>query len=198
MNLRRRICVAAGFGAIVASIGLAPAPAKALPLTWNVDPASSYIRLTIPDQDVTVPDLGDVTLRIRDAGSTTAWTDAGGRRASLDGEIATDYRDGTSITFLSGSHDLFALETTGLRPNPAQWSAATTNYTGTSTALAALGGRVRGTFILTFDAAFLAFRSVRLDITNAMTGPITIANGTFAPNTTRCGISHCSGRRRWA
>ena len=63
-------------------------------------------------------------------------------------QIATDYMDGTSITFLGGSHNLYALETTSLRPNPADWSAATTNYTGTSTALAALGGRVRGTYII--------------------------------------------------
>ena len=159
-------------------------------VTWDVDPTNSYIRLTIPDQTLAVTNLGNVTLRMRDASSTTQWTDAGGRRASLDGEIATDYMDGTSITFLGGSHNLYALETTSLRPNPADWSAATTNYTGTSTALAALGGRVRGTYtILTFDAAYIAFRSVQLDITNAMTGPIAITNGTFATNTTRCGIA---------
>jgi hypothetical protein len=154
-----------------------------------VDPTNSYIRLTIPDQDVAVPSIGTVKLLIRDASSTTQWTDAGGRRAALDGTIATDYNDGVSIRFLGGSHNLYALEATSLRPNPADWSAATTNYTGTSTALAALGGRVRGTFILTFDAAYLAFRSVRFDITNATTGPIAITSGSFAGNTTRCGIS---------
>jgi hypothetical protein len=193
MNRRKSIFIAAGFGAIVAFIGLAPATAKALPLTWNVDPTSSYIRLTIPDQDLVVPDVGNVKLLMRDANSSTQWTDAGGRRASLDGEIATDYMDGTSIRFLGGSHNLYALETTSLRPNPAQWSAATTNYTGTSTALAALGGRVRGTVTIilpiTFDAAFVAFRSVRLDLTNATSGSIAITSGTFAGNTTRCGIA---------
>jgi hypothetical protein len=163
-------------------------------VTWDVDAMNSYIRLTIPDQDLTVPNLGVVTLRMRDAGSTSQWTDAGGRRASLDGEIATDYIDGASITFLGGSHNLYALEATSLRPNPAEWSAATTNYTGTSTALAALGGRVRGTYTIiilpvTFDAAFIAFRSVQLDITNATTGPIGITNGAFTGNTTRCGIA---------
>jgi len=193
MSRTNRLCFAANLGAIVASISLTPLPAEALPLTWNVDPASSYIRLTIPDQNLTVPDLGDVTLRIRDAGSSTAWTDAGGRRASLDGEIATDYREGASITFLGGSHDLYALETTSLRPNPAQWSAATASYSGTGTAPAALGGRVRGTYVViipvTFDAAFLAFRSIQLDITHALAGPIAISNGAFASNSTRCGIA---------
>ena len=158
-------------------------------ITWDVDPTSSYIRLTIPDQTLAVTNLGNVTLRMRDANSTSQWTDAGGRRASLDGEIATEYTDDTSITFLGGSHDLYALEMTSLRPNPAEWNAATTNYTGTSTALAALGGRVRGTYLLTFDAAFVAFRSVQLDITNAMIGPIAITNGMFATNTTRCGLA---------
>jgi len=193
MNLRRESRVAAGFSVIVAFIGLAPAPAKALPLTWNVDPASSYIRLTIPDQTITVTGVGEVTLRVRDAGSTTQWTDAGGRRTSLDGAIATDYREGASMTFLSGAHDLYARETTSLRPNPAQWSAATASYSGTGTAPAALGGRLRGTYTLilpvTFDAAFLAFRSVQLDITHAAAGPIAISNGAFAPNSTRCGIA---------
>ena len=163
--------------------------ASASVVTWDVDPTNSYIRLTIPDQAVAVPDIGNVTLRIRDANSDSQWTDAGGRRAALDGTIATDYNDGVSIRFSGGSHNLYALEKTSLRPNPADWSAATTNYTGTSTALAALGGRVRGTFILTFDAAYLAFRSVQFDITNATAVPIAITGGAFATNTTRCGIA---------
>ena len=179
---------------VVLAAPLIPPTASAGLVAWDVDPTNSYIRLTIPDQDIVVPDIGTVKLLIRDASSTSQWTDAGGRRAALDGAIATDYIDGVSISFLGGSHNLYALETTSLRPNPADWTAATTNYTGTSTALAALGGRVRGTYIViilpvTFDAAFLAFRSLKLDITNAMTGPIAITNGTFANNTTRCGIA---------
>ena len=147
---------------------LVPQTASAGVLMWDVDPTNSYIRLTIPDQTLAVTNVGNVTLAMRDATSTTQWTDAGGRRASLDGEIATDYVDGTSIIFLGGLHNFSALERTSLRPNPADWNAATTNYTGTSTAPAALGGRARGSYIiLTFDAAFMAFRSVRLDITNA-------------------------------
>jgi hypothetical protein len=177
------------------AFALAAAPlilqtASAGVVTWDVDRTNSYIRLTIPDQSLAVTNLGNVTLRMRDASSTSQWTDAGGRRAPLDGRVATDYLDGTSITFLSGSHDLYAIDTTSLRPNPAEWNAATSNYTGTSTAPAALGGRVRGTYtILTFDAAFLAFRSVQLDITNTVTGPIVITDGTFAANSTRCGIT---------
>jgi hypothetical protein len=178
---------------LTVALGAAPLTsqiAKASAVTWDVDPTNSYIRLTIPDQTIAVPTLGDATMRMRDATSTTQWTDAGGRRAALDGEIATDYVDGTSITFLGGSHNLYALEATSLRPNPAAWDAATTNYTDTSTALAALGGRGRASIsIFTVDAAFVAFRSVHLDITNSTSGTIAITNGSFATNTTRSGIS---------
>lgn len=158
-------------------------------VTWDVDPTNSYIRLTIPDQAINVPDVGNVTFGMRDATSATQWSDAGGRRAALDGDIVTDYVDASAIIFLAGLHNLYALEATSLRPNPADWSAASTNYTGTSTAPAALGGRARGTLLLTFDAAYVAFRDVQLDITNATGGAIGITNGAFAANTTRCGIS---------
>jgi hypothetical protein len=163
--------------------------ASADPVTWNVDPTNSYIRLTIPDQSVTVSNVGSVTFQMRDASDNNQWTDAGGRRASLDGQLVTDYADGTSITFLSNPGDIYALETTSLRPNPADWDAATTNYTGTSTAPAALGGRVRGNLIVTFDAAYAAFRSVQLVLSNAAPGAIPITSGMFAANTTSCGIA---------
>ena len=118
--------------------------ASASVVTWDVDPTNSYIQLTIPDQTLAVTNIGNVTIRMRDASSTTQWTDAGGRRASLDGAIATEYMDGTSITFLGGLHNLYARETTSLRPNPAEWSAATTNYTGTSTCAGGTGRQGSG------------------------------------------------------
>ncbi len=175
--------------ACFAAVFLASRWASADVVTWDVDPASSYIRLTIPDQGFDLPDVGTVTLRMRDANSSSQWTDAGGRRAALDGEIVTDYAEGVSIVFLGGQHALHALDGTSLRPNPAKWDAATTNYTDTSTAPAALGGRVRGTLILTFDVAYAAFRGVQLDLTNVVAGPIPIVNGAFAANTTRFGIA---------
>jgi hypothetical protein len=175
--------------ATLAALALVARPTAAEVVTWNVDQIQSYLRLTIPDQTVAVTNLGNVTVRIRDANSTTQWTDAGGRRAALDGLLATDFVDGTSITFLGGTHNLFAIEGTSLRPNPTDWSAATTNYVGTTTAPAALGGRVRGTYILTFDAAFLAFRDLKLDITNLTAGPLLLTNGAFASGATRCGIA---------
>jgi len=174
---------------LIAVVLLTASPAVADRVIWEVDATDSYVRLTIPDQTVNVTNLGNVTVRMRDASSTTQWTDAGGRRTALAGELVTDYTDGRTITFLSGAHDLRALETTSLRPNPAGWDAVTTDYTDTSTAPAALGGRVRGTFLLTFDVAFLAFREVRFDITNTTGEAIVISSGTFASDATRCGIA---------
>lgn len=160
------------------------------PVVWDVDPTNSYIRLTIPDQILNVPGVGDVTVRMRDANNANQWTDAGGRRAALDGELVTDYVDGASISFHGGAHNLYAVENANLRPNPAAWNVATTNYTNTTTAPAALGARARGTFsFLTFDLAFLAFRQARLDIADAVSGPLVLTNGAFATNTTLCGIA---------
>ena len=171
------------------ALALTTQVATASVVTWDVDPTLSYLRLTIPDQSVAITNLGNVTIRMRDANSTSQWTDAGGRRAALAGVLVTDYTEALSIRFLGGAHDLRALETASLRPNPTAWDAATASYTNTSSAPAALGGRARGSYLIaTFDAAFLAFRSVRLDITNAGPGAIALSNGAFAANTTACGI----------
>jgi len=175
-----------GADTILLFLLLLPALATGASLTWTVDPTASSVQLTIPDQPVNVTNIGIITVRMRDAGNNSAWTDAGGRRATVQGTILTDYADDTSIRFISGGHNLSALEQSSLRPNPADWAPATTNYSGTSTALAAFGARVRGTYILTFDVAFIAFRNVRFDIESEA---VSIAAGGFAGNQTRFGIS---------
>jgi hypothetical protein len=196
MSRRRKIFVAVGFGAIVASIGLAPVTAKALSLTWDVDPAASSIQLTVPDQAVYVTNnnIGNVTIRMRDASNDNQWTDAGGRRAYIDGTITTRYADTTSITFLSGSNNLYALEQVSLRPNPADWNAVTLSYANTRTALAGLGARVRGTVTIilpiTLDIAFLALRDIRFDVGG---GTLPITGGAFPGGQTQFGISSAIG-----
>ncbi len=167
-------------------------PAHADRVTWEVDRTNSYLRLTIPDQALNIPDLGSVTLRIRDAGNADQWTDAGGRRATLEGQIATEYEDGQSIRFLGGSHNLRARETASLRPSPEDWSSTASSYTGTRTAPAAFGGRVRGTYVavvfpVTFDAAYLALRDVQLNIVGVKAGPIALVNGTLPAGATQAG-----------
>ena len=181
---------------MAASILLAPGVARAIQMSWNVDTNASYVQLTVPDQAVYVASIGqNVTARLRDAGDNSQWTDAGGRRAAVAGTILTDYEDATSITFLTNAHNLYALEQTNLRPNPAQWDPLTTNYTGTGTAPAAFGARVRGTFILiiipvTVDVAYLALRNVRFDIAS---GVVPVVGGNLAGSQTQFGISAATG-----
>lgn len=159
-------------------------------VTWEIDSSASYVRLTIPDQALTVPDVGEVTLKLRSADSTSEWTDSGGRRAALAGELVTEYMDGVAIRFMGGSHNIRALEQTSLRPNPASWDANTESYTNTTAAPAALGARVRATLLfLTFDVAFVAFRNVEIDIGNLAGAPVLITNGAFDASATLCGIS---------
>jgi len=162
-------------------------------VSWQIDSSASYVRLTIPDQALTVPDIGEVTVRLRNADSTGQWTDSGGRRAALTGELLTEYMDGVAIRFMSGSHNIRAVEQTSLRPNPAAWDTATESYTNTTSAPAALGARVRATLLfLTFDVAFVAFRNVEIDIGNLAAVPITISNGVFDGRMTFCGISNAT------
>lgn len=180
-----RVCLLGGVSVLLVCL-LAAQAATGATVVWDVDPADSFIRLTIPDQLVPVSGLGDVTVRVRDANDNSQWTDAGGRRAALDGEINTEYINFTSIQFVGGTPGLYALEQTNLRPDPAQWDPIAANYTGTATAPAALGGRIRGTFLLTFDGGFVAFRSVALDIASGVIplGP----GGTFGGNLTQFGL----------
>ncbi len=172
---------------------LVSASARASMISWDVDPSQSYIRLNLPDQAVTV-DTTTATIRLRDANSTSNWTDAGGKRAFLDGTIATDFVDGASIEFLSGLNNLFALEQTSLRPNPAAFNPNLVDgsnpdgtYTDTSTALAAFGARVRGSVsILTLDLGYLAIRDVLFDIGSGIV-PLD-GLGNYLGNTTAVGI----------
>jgi MYXO-CTERM domain-containing protein len=145
--------------------------AQAALVTWDIDSTQSFFRLTVPDQSVTI-DTTTATLRLRDNSSTSNWTDNGGRRAFLDGEIATSYNDFSTIEFLAGAHNLFALEQTNLRPNPAAFDPLAVNgdnpdgqFTSTGAALAALGARVRASIsFLTVDLGYLALSDVFFDL----------------------------------
>jgi hypothetical protein len=150
-------------------------------VTWDVDPALSSITLTIPDQTVNVPGVGNVTARIRNA-DNSAWSQ--GRTAALDGTLSTDFVDGSSIDFLGGAHNVFALETGSFRPNPAVWNGTT--WTDTSGAPAAFAGKVRGTLVITVDVGFMALRSVFADIESNVV-PLG-GGGSFAASSTMFGL----------
>lgn len=158
--------------------------AFAAPITWTVDSSQSYVRLTIPDQNITVPGLGTATLRIRNGDGAT-WSDAGGRLAAVTGTLSTNFVVGSSIEFLGGAHNLTAVEGTLLRPNPAQFTGPPTisnpygSYVGTGTALAAFGGSYRETTL--GDIGRFALRSVGFDLDG---GPAALTGGNFAGGTT--------------
>jgi len=155
---------------VIAASLLHVAPAAAIPITWDIDSSASYVRLTIPDQSIDV-DGTSATVRIRDAGSSGQWTDAGGRRAALDGTLTAQVSSG-GYQFFSGDQNVYALEQTNLRPNPAAFDSGNTDasnpsgqYSSNSTAPAAFGGRLRSTVLLTTaDAGYFAMRNVQFDL----------------------------------
>lgn len=172
---------------------LAPAEVARASITdWSVDSSESFVRLTIPDSNLTLPGFGGATIRVRNQTSTSAWTDAGGRLAMLGGTVSSNYDDGVSIDFLSGQHNLFALEQTLLRPDPAQFTgppdAENPNgtYVGTGTAPAAYGGRFRETTLLPLEVGYFAIRSVIWDLGGTSIG--LDGSGLFGGGTSDFGI----------
>lgn len=155
---------------------LSASSAMAAPLTWTVDSAQSFVRLNIPDSQVTLDGIA-VNVRIRNQDNSN-WSDAGGRRAFLDGTISTDYVDGSSISFLSGQHALAAIEAGSFRPNPAAFDPGATNgdnpdgsYTNSSGAPAAYAAKVRAqgasfpaNLLGQLDLGYIAFRDVNFDV----------------------------------
>jgi hypothetical protein len=180
-------CVCVTLGVSIAAMATA---VQAQIISWDIDPALSAVQLTIPDQSVSFPGI-TTTIQLRNPDGS-AWTNAGGRQAALDGTINTNYLDGVSVQFLGGTHNIFALEQTNLRPNPASFNPANVNsanpdgqYSGTSTAPAAYGARIRATGL---DAAYMAIRNVKYNIISS--GAIPLGGGTtIGGSTTDFGIS---------
>lgn len=163
--------------AVLMAVGvltIAAMPTQAALVHWNVDPTQSFVRLNIPDQEISI-DGATVTLRIRNSQNTAAWSDAGGRRAFLDGTIATNLSEGNSISILGGQSSLMALESGSFRPNPAAFDPDATNtdnpdgqYMDTSGAPAAFAATARAATVILFpttiDIAKIAFRNVEFGI----------------------------------
>lgn len=191
---RNRICAAA-----LAVVGLfaAAAPARAALVNWDIDSAQSFIRLNIADQNISL-DGFTVNVRLRDAAGN-AWDDNDGKRAFLDGTVATNLVDGASIDFLGGSHNIQALNSGNFRPNPASFDPNATNaenpdgqFIGTGTAPAAFAARVNVfALIATRTAGYLALRNVFGDLES---GVIPLGGGTtIAGGTTALGIASATG-----
>jgi hypothetical protein len=180
------ICMALGLLAV-------EAPAQAAFVEWSVDSAASYIRLNIPDQQ-SVLDGTSATIRVRGQDNST-WSDATGKRAFLDGSIATNVvGGGSSLSFLSGQHNLFALESGSFRPNPVAFDANATDvdnpdgsYTDTSGAPAAYAGKFRPVVLslINLDLGYFTFRDVSFDI---QSGPLALDDGGAFSGTSSFGI----------
>lgn len=168
--------------------------AAAAIVNWTIDPEASFVRLTIPDQATTLPPTSQfpdglaATVRVRNANNNSTWTDDGARLARVGGTVRTDYQDGTSIRFLAGQHNLFALEEHSLRPNPDAFDSGATDalnpsgqYSNTTTELAAYGGKIRVTthVIVSSDFAYFSLRNVLFDWE---TGTLPVASGTTIPS----------------
>ncbi len=116
---------------------------------------------------------------MRNQNSNVAWTDAGGRKAIVQGTIATDIVTGpgaslASIQFLGSSGT--AVEDKLLRPDPALFNPNITStanpngtYTSTAAATAAYGGRVNANDLLltSFTLSFLSLNEVGYSTTSA-------------------------------
>ena len=87
---------------------------------WEIDSSQSWIRLTIPDQDIVIGEeegepitipaalrgaqlVYDVTPGFPSNPPVVPWTDDRGRRAPIQGTLSTDYVEGSSISFTAGA-----------------------------------------------------------------------------------------------
>lgn len=143
--------------------------AQAIQVSWAVDDTQSFVRLTIPDQTVSV-DGTNVTARVRNA-NNSAWNDAGGRMARLGGTLESNVNP-NNVRFTGGSN-VVALEERVVRPDRNSWDPGLADgdnpdgqYSTTDTGTNAFGGKLRATALVffTFDVAFIAFNDVVFDM----------------------------------
>jgi hypothetical protein len=118
-------------------------------IVWNIDSNQSFIRLNFSTAQapVNVNIGGDTVISTSftavDSDSAVNWTDSGGRRAAIAGTISTDWNESSGLlTFLSGLHDMSAVDSGVFRPNPAAFSGGV--FTNDSSSPAAFGAKVRG------------------------------------------------------
>lgn len=146
-------------------------PVQASLVDWQIDSNSSWIRLTINDQNIQVAPGQFLPAWLRDQGVpggpvAPSWTDSGKRLAALEGTISSNYVEGSSIQFTSGSHNSNAVESGSFLPNRTTWDGTNfdTTQQGTPTAFAAdltLQGAAR--------LAFLNIYNVNLDFDGTST-----------------------------
>jgi hypothetical protein len=178
--------------ALALSLGLLAAPASAVVINWDIDPALSNFRLAIPDQVVT---LGTVTatMRLRNQNNAT-WTQ---NNAPVDGLLATNLGlaglTPSNIQFLAGSSSLVGVNTGSYRPNPSAYNTAVTDtlnvagtFTNTSSDPAVYAARVNASIsIITVNTGFISFDNISYDLGSLITA---ITGTSFVSNALTLGI----------
>ena len=163
--------------------------------TWTIDQSQSFLSLAIADQAVNY-DGTDITIRVRNqsGGNSGPWN--AGNSAAIAGTISTNYIDGQSIEFLAGQTNIVGVNSGNYRPNPGDFDPNATDaenpigsFTGTSTAPAVFGGRVRASLVviweLTVDAGFFSFYNTSYEVSS---GVLPITGNRFASNSLTVGI----------
>ena len=164
-------------------------------VTWTIDQSQSSLSLAVPDQDVTFgTTTANVKIRNQIGGNSGPWNV--GNTAPISGSISTNYVDDASIEFLANQANILGVNSGSYQPDPALYTGGVVNpdgtasggsFSGTGTAPAVFGARVRATVVFTLDAAFASFYNVSYD---TLSGVLPIASGNFAANSMDVGIKH--------
>lgn len=168
--------VFAGALAMLASSALFASTASAVSVSWDVNPAQSSFKLTVPDQTVTLGTI-TATMRLRNQNNAT-WTQ---NNAPVDGLLATDVAlsglTPTGIQFLGGASSLVGVDTGSYRPNPAAYATNVTDtlntagtFTNTTSGSQVYAARVNASVsIITLNTGYIAFDNMQFDVASLMT-----------------------------
>jgi hypothetical protein len=170
--------------ALVASTGAAD------PIGFELDSTQSYITLSIPNFTLSGNSY-HVSGQNRTNGAplSTAWSASTttGNTAFISGSFYTELGGDlanekvTSIQFISGSSNLYAVWSGNYRPNPAAYNVATSAYNNDGPAPANYGATLSMTPL--GNAALVSFDNTTYDInSNALSASGTFALGTFLTN----------------
>jgi hypothetical protein len=165
--------------------------ASAIAINWDINPAESNFKLTVPDQTVTLGTI-TATMRLRNQ-NNAAWSQ---NNAPVDGLLATDVIGGatpTGIQFLGGASSLVGVDTGSYRPNPAAYATNVTDsintagtFTNTTSGSQVYAARVNASVsIITLNVGYIGFNDVEFDVASVVTA---ITGTSFLTNALQVGL----------
>ena len=170
-------CCSASLFGLVLALAITTPVAKAALVDWQVDTAQSYLRLTIPNQAVSILGTPSGTAFLRtQAAPFGGWTS--GNVARIGGTVSTHYSDFSSIEFLGGVQNLVGLNSGNYRPSPAVWDPQTNLFTNVSTTgtVWRTDGTANGALTVVKPSGFVFDSSVQYDLAS---GNLPVAGGSF-------------------